>query len=97
MAGMVGAIFNGALQVGSAVGLAAFSSIQTSVEATHASSEGHNGRTAAFWFLLGIVMIEVVCVAYFYQRETDQEDKVDVDGHSNKIAAIPPEEKSLGL
>jgi len=95
MAGMAGAIFNGALQVGSAVGLSAFISIQTSVEVTHAGSEEHNGRTAAFWFLLGIVLVEITCVAYFYQRGTDQEDNVDADGHNNSIAAIAPE--SLGI
>lgn len=55
MAGTVGAIFNGALQFGSAIGLAGVSSIETSVEATHGGSHEYRGRAAAFWFLFTLV------------------------------------------
>ena len=55
MAGTVGAIFNGALQLGSAVGIAAVSSIEQSVEAKNGDPSGYAGRAAAFWFLLGII------------------------------------------
>jgi len=71
MAGTVGAIFNGALQCGSAVGLAAITSIETSVEATHGGSQQYTGRAAAFWFLLGIVILEFISVSIFYDRSTD--------------------------
>ncbi|KAN0078090.1 Major facilitator superfamily domain containing protein [Tylopilus felleus] len=71
MAGTVGAIFNGALQFGSAIGLAAFYSIET-VEAAHGNPQEYDGRAAAFWFLLGIVLVEILCVSYFYKRETEQ-------------------------
>lgn len=72
MAGTVGAIFNGALQFGSAIGLAAFYSIETSVEAAHGNPQEYDGRAAAFWFLLGIVLVEILCISYFYKRETEQ-------------------------
>jgi hypothetical protein len=71
MAGTVGAIFNSALQSGSAIGLAAASSIETSVEATHGGSHKYAGRAAAFWFLFGIVVLEFIAVSIFYDRSTD--------------------------
>ncbi|KAG6372544.1 major facilitator superfamily domain-containing protein [Boletus reticuloceps] len=71
MAGTVGAIISGALEFGSAVGLAAFTSIQTSVEATHGGPQEYYGRAAAFWFFLGIALIEILSLSYFYQRATD--------------------------
>jgi hypothetical protein len=89
MAGVVGALFNAALQLGSAVGISASTSIQTSVEASsHDGFEGFSGRRAAFWFLFGIVVLEIVCVSVFYRTEkpvlADQEgegqdpEKIDV-------------------
>ncbi|KAG1894058.1 major facilitator superfamily domain-containing protein [Suillus fuscotomentosus] len=57
MAGTVGAIFNGALQFGSAIGLAVASSIETSVEAIHGGSHEYKGRAAVFWFLLTVASI----------------------------------------
>lgn len=67
MTGTVGAIFNGALQLGSAVGIAAVSSIETSVEATHGGPTEYHGRAAAFWFLLGIVCAEALAILIFYK------------------------------
>lgn len=69
MAGTVGAIFNGALQLGSAVGLAAVSSIETSVEAKHGGPTSYAGRAAAFWFLLGVVCLEAISLTIFYRVE----------------------------
>ncbi|EGN97460.1 hypothetical protein SERLA73DRAFT_75140 [Serpula lacrymans var. lacrymans S7.3] len=71
MAGTVGAIFNGALQFGSAIGLAAMSSIQTSVEDKHGGSEEYSGRAAAFWFLLAVVCVEAFAVLVFYRTGSD--------------------------
>ncbi|KAG2360967.1 major facilitator superfamily domain-containing protein [Suillus spraguei] len=53
MSSTVGAMFNGALQFGSAIGLAAITSIETSVEATHGGSHEYAGRAASFWCHLG--------------------------------------------
>ncbi|KAG1850039.1 major facilitator superfamily domain-containing protein [Suillus tomentosus] len=71
MAGTVGAIFNGALEFGSAIGLAAVSSIETSVEAIHGGSHEYKGRAAVFWFLLAVVSILFISVSIFYDRSTD--------------------------
>ncbi|OAX40409.1 MFS general substrate transporter [Rhizopogon vinicolor AM-OR11-026] len=71
MAGTVGATFNGTLQCGSAVGLAAVTSIETSVEATHGGPQEYAGRATAFWFLLGIVVLEFISISIFYDRSTD--------------------------
>ncbi|GJE88722.1 MFS general substrate transporter [Phanerochaete sordida] len=67
VAGTVGALFNGALQLGSAVGVAAVTSIETSVERAHGGFTGYAGRAAAWWFLVGIVALEAVAVAVFYR------------------------------
>ena len=71
MAGTVGAIYNGALQCGSAVGLAAITALETSVEATHGGSQEYAGRAAAFWFLLGVIVLEFISVSIFYDRSMD--------------------------
>jgi hypothetical protein len=71
MAGTVGAVFNGALQCGSAVGLSAITSIEASVEATQGGPQEYTGRAAAFWFLFGIVTLEFISVLFFYDRSTD--------------------------
>lgn len=52
MAGTTDAIFNGALQSGSLVGLAAITSIETAVEAAHRGSQEYARRAVALWFLL---------------------------------------------
>lgn len=69
MAGTVGAIFNGALQLGSAVGIAAVSSIEQSIEARSGNPDGYAGRAAAFWFLLGIIGLEIISLLTFYRVE----------------------------
>jgi len=87
IAGTVGAIFNGALQCGSAVGLAAATSLETSVEATHGGSQEYAGRAAAFWFLLGIAALEFISVSIFYDRSADHKpqpthpEPIDVEKH----------------
>lgn len=77
MAGTVGAIFNGALQLGSAVGLAAVSSIETSVEASHGGPTSYAGRAAAFWFLLGVVCLEAISLAVFYRVEAEHKVQIE--------------------
>ncbi|KAH9895729.1 MFS general substrate transporter [Cubamyces lactineus] len=71
MAGTVGAIFNGALQLGSAVGISAVGSIESSVEATHGGSHSYAGRAASFWFLLAIVCVEFISMLVFYRRSKE--------------------------
>lgn len=71
MSGTVGAMFNGALQIGSAVGLSAVTSIESAIEARNGGATGYHGRAAAFWFLLGVIVVEMVSVSCFYHRVAD--------------------------
>jgi hypothetical protein len=70
MAGTVGAIFNGALQLGSAIGLAAVTSIETSVEEVRGGFYEYCGRAAVFWFLLSIFAVQTVGVLAFYRNRS---------------------------
>ncbi|KAH9927592.1 major facilitator superfamily domain-containing protein [Fomitopsis serialis] len=70
MAGTVGAIFNGALQLGSAVGIAAVDSLEDSIQLSEPNTP-YAGQRAAFWLLLGVVVAELVAMAVFYR--TDRE------------------------
>ena len=72
MAGTVGAIFNGALQLGSAVGISAVSSIETSIEEKSGNPSGYAGRAAAFWFMLGIIGCEIISLLIFYRVEAER-------------------------
>ncbi|THH08639.1 hypothetical protein EW145_g2573 [Phellinidium pouzarii] len=81
MAGTVGAIFNSALQLGSAVGSPAVTSISSSIE----NKEGPNGatqytgRATSFWFLLGVVVLEALLVLVFYKprrAEIEEDDEI---------------------
>ncbi|KAG2354877.1 hypothetical protein BDR07DRAFT_1493993 [Suillus spraguei] len=79
MSGTVGAMFNGVLQFGSAIGLAAITSIETSVEATHGGSHEYAGRAASFWFILGIVTLQFILISIFYDRSTDHKPQPKYD------------------
>ncbi|KAI0770750.1 major facilitator superfamily domain-containing protein [Irpex lacteus] len=85
MAGTVGAIFNCALQLGGAVGIAAVSSIESSLEAgLPRNSEGvvtsYKGRAAGFWFLLAIIGVEMLNVSVFYRVEKIPKEDVESQG-----------------
>ena len=72
IAGTIGAIFNSALQLGSAVGLSIITTIQVSVD-NKAPKPGHTknpyaGRAAAFWFLLAVMAIEALAVLFLYRK-----------------------------
>ena len=94
MAGTVGAIFNGALQLGSAVGIAAITSIEASIEATHGSSS-YAGRAAAWWFLVGVVALEAIAVSVFYRTTGPivDDDVLHVSGTTTAVAT-PANEKT---
>lgn len=86
MAGTVGAIFNSALQLGSAVGSAAVTSIQTSIAAKpgQGGADGYQGRAAAFWFLFAVIVVEAIAVLVFYQPQRTEH----VDHKSERRAAL---------
>lgn len=94
MAGTVGAIFNGALQLGSAVGIAAISSVETSVERTHGGSGSYSGRAAAWWFLVGVVGVEAIAVAIFYRTDSPREIELIESTTTTTAVSTPVEEKA---
>ncbi|KAG9110293.1 hypothetical protein FRC07_008204 [Ceratobasidium sp. 392] len=73
-AGTVGAVFNAALQLGAAVGTSATTSIQASVDERRHSGPGFTGRSAALWFVVAYVVLEIVAVAVFYKEERSLSD-----------------------
>lgn len=75
MAGTVGAIFNAALQLGAAVGIAAVGQIESSQDAKKGKPDSYAGRAAAFWFLLAIVCVEWLALLVFYH--VDKEGAVE--------------------
>ncbi|CAE6469608.1 unnamed protein product [Rhizoctonia solani] len=69
-AGTVGAVFNAAFQLGCVIGTSATTSIQASVDLRNigkAGLTGFEGRSAALWFLLAWVGLEIIGVAVFFQ------------------------------
>lgn len=82
MAGTVGAIFNSALQLGSAIGSAAVTSISTSIDegaVGESEKQQYQGRAAAFWFLLACVVIQALVVLVFYhpkRLELDEDESL---------------------
>ena len=87
-AGTVGAIFNSALQLGSAIGLAAITSIQTSIDGdgVHAVSaplpttqtewrHAYRGRAAAYWFVFAVVVLETLAVLLFFRSHAIPSDE----------------------
>ena len=86
MAGTVGAIFNSSLQLGSAVGIAIVTSIQTSIQQKSADGEfKFTGRADALWFIVAVVALEVVAMIFFFDTgarrnwTVDQEKTAEVE------------------
>ncbi|KZP24584.1 MFS general substrate transporter [Athelia psychrophila] len=77
MAGTIGAIFNGTLQLGSAIGLAAVSSIETSVEATHGGFTKYYGRAAVFYLFIGVIIVQALGLLIFYRTQPSSEAPMD--------------------
>lgn len=84
MAGTVGAVFNAALQLGGAVGVAAFTSIQTSVDTKKPGSElgynGYSGRAAAWWFVLAAVSVATIAVGLLYRIDKEEVARKALEG-----------------
>ena len=83
MAGTVGAIFNSALQLGAAVGVAVTTSIASSIESkTLDGKNEYKGRKDAFWFVFAIICVETISVLVFYKPE---KTRAIVETNSNDI------------
>ena len=92
MAGTVGAIFNGALQLGSAVGISAVGSIESSVEEKQGGPAGYAGRAASFWFLLAIGAVEFIAMLVFYRISKEGAAATEEEEVASEIV----QEKKLG-
>ncbi|KAG2153646.1 MFS general substrate transporter [Suillus bovinus] len=86
MAGTVGAIFNCGLQLGSAVGLAAVGSIQTSVQKGNGGPSNYEGQSAGFWFMLACISVAAMAVLVFYQTHTTRDHVEGTVGSDEKDA-----------
>jgi hypothetical protein len=99
VAGTVGAVYNAALQLGSGLGLAALTSIQTSIDQkSPTANHGYAGRAAAFWAVLGVIGVEAAAIAIFYrtdQRSTSSDVETPQEGDEKELAVNA--EKYLGL
>ncbi|KAL1940391.1 hypothetical protein VTO73DRAFT_8963 [Trametes versicolor] len=69
MAGVIGAMFNCAIQLGAALGLAIDTSIETSIELEDGADgfQHFRGRRAVLWWLLAAVCAEMVAILVFYR------------------------------
>jgi len=87
-AGTVGAIFNSALQLGSSVGIAAVTSIQTSIDGSEVRADSaplpttkpewtdaYRGRAAAYWFVFAAVVLEGLAVLVFFRYHAIPSDE----------------------
>ena len=99
MAGVVGAMFNSAIQLGAALGLSIDTSIETSIEAKPGSGgfEGFAGRRAVLWWLLAVVCAETVAVVVFYHEQAPRRDsereKTEVGTPRHEEPAAASDEK----
>jgi hypothetical protein len=83
MSGTVGALFNASLQLGSAVGIAAVTSIESSIEArSPRGAEGFEGRRDAWIFVVAAIAAMAISVAVFFR--TTQPVTADEEKQENK-------------
>lgn len=83
MAGVAGAIFNSALQLGVALGVAIVASITQSVDQKRidkGETPGYHGIAAGYWFVVAFVVVMFVVVLVFYKAESKIKPAGDVEG-----------------
>ena len=64
------------------------------MEVTHGDSREYHGHAAAFWFLLGIILIEILSVSYLYERSTEHGPQPKFDDYNHNITVMASQEKS---
>ncbi|KAJ3284792.1 hypothetical protein HK104_009769 [Borealophlyctis nickersoniae] len=70
-AGVVGGVFNSALQVGTALGVSVITAIASAVSSAHGHKENpwwDNGLHAAFWFVFAVMCAECVAVVVGFRK-----------------------------
>lgn len=68
--GVAGGLFNAGLQLGSALGASLVTTIQENIDAKQENPfESYKGREIAYWFVLALLVVEVLAVIVFYKPE----------------------------
>jgi hypothetical protein len=87
MAGIVGAIFNCALQLGAAVGISAVTSIEYSIEReSEGGYSGFDGRRAGYWYMFALAGALFIVIAVFYREKCPKAAEAEA-------AKLPMQEK----
>ncbi|KAH8829092.1 MFS general substrate transporter [Flagelloscypha sp. PMI_526] len=92
IAGTVGAMYNSAIQLGSAVGTAAVISIQLSVE-KKSGSENFEGRSAGFWFIFATIAAAALGIIVFYDDKVVAGEQVSPEASSTSVGVETSEKK----
>ena len=96
MTGVIGALFNSGLELGSAVGIAVSASIETSIEDQESDGQGffhYKGRRAAFWWLFACNAAPAVAIAEvaWAGRRADAADGRDTSCQFLRLARLGAE------
>ena len=72
MAGIIGAVFNSGIELGSAVGIAVDASVETGIENNNGPDgfDHWKGRQATFWWLLAATSAVALSVLIFYRTSS---------------------------
>lgn len=94
MSGVVGALFNSGLQVGTAVGIAAFTCIETALEGPEGFAE-FDGRRAGYWFMFAIIICEIIALIIFYRTGLEgYKEENEPTSSSASTIQVSPQEKT---
>ncbi|KAB5592439.1 MFS-type transporter [Ceratobasidium theobromae] len=99
-AGTVGAVFNAALQLGCAIGTSATTSIQASVDARNVGQGTEfKGRSAALWFLVAWVALEMIGVAAFFKGsvQSPRDEESSAGGETKVVYSLEHHSSNLSL
>ena len=87
--GVAAAVYNCALQTGSATGVAIVTSIQTSVQISHGGPLGFQGRAAGLWFIVafvGVMGLAFLCAYKDVEVNAEAGTSASVvDGRKEKV------------
>ena len=101
MAGVIGAIFNSALQIGGAVGIAAVTSISTNIEKKDGPDgfREFKGRKDGFWFVVAVIGAGILSVLVFYRPERGavvQSEELEKAGNPEGGLPVPASNGAVG-
>ncbi|KAF8583734.1 MFS general substrate transporter [Ramaria rubella] len=89
VAGVVGAIFQCALQLGGSAGAAIATSIQTSVQVNHGGPDGFQGRAAGLWFVFAVNALSMLGVAFLMKNTVPPAKKPKTEKSQPAVEKTP--------